>query len=113
MCKGANLVLFCSRDKPASDLRARERPHVGRDDGEHDWSVLRAGHESHLPLQHQGQRGRRHRREQARLKIILQISLSKVGLIAVDLGWVELDLGCSGTQLGKLVSYSTCYPSTH
>ena len=35
--------------------------------------------------------------------IILQISsLSKVGLIAVDLGWVELDLGCSRTQLGKL-----------
>ena len=66
--------------------------------------MLRTGHAGDLPLQHQGQRGRRHRREQARLKIILQISLSKVGLIAVDLGWVQLDLGCSRTQLGKLAA---------
>ena len=37
--------------------------------------------------------------------IILQISsLSKVGLIAVDLGWVELDLGCSAILLGQLAA---------
>ena len=64
---GLYQLIVYSWHEPTVDFRSRERPHVGRDNGEPDGALLRAQDAHHVSLQHQGLRGHGAQREQGHL----------------------------------------------